>query len=360
MRVRQRSRPRFVAGLAVALLAGGCGSSGARSEPDEALAAVRQQVAALRSAVDTRLDPEIMLAGEALEAADVVVRLRVGMLQELLTVVASQYLDDVQLHFSPGTVALEDNEVRTRIGPIRVRAGRWTLHVSINDIRATLRAGEPTITVDSDNRFALHLPAQVESGTGTARIKFEWDAATVISVVCRDFQVDETFSATVRTRDYELDGHFRITPVDGSLVLDPSFPQRLDVQPEPTEESWAHVREILAEQDKMFRCGLALNADNMEAKLREILHTGFRFGLPDSVLRPITMPSSVSETIELGGHMLGVAASPAGLRLTSEWLWYGIDIELTHEDEAPHAAGPELTPGASSDLRRRFASPRSP
>ena len=334
MRVCHQSRPHLVAGLAITVLAGGCSSSGARSEPDEALATLQQQVAALRSVVDARLDPEIMLVGETLEAADVVVRLRIGMLQELLTVASSQYLDDVQLHLSPGTVAQEDNEVRTRIGPIRVRAGRWTLHVSINDIRATLRAGEPTITVDSDDRFALRLPAQVVNGTGTARIKFEWDAATVISVVCRDFQVDESFSATIRTRNYDLNGHFQITPVDGSLVLDPSFPQRLDVQPEPTEESWAHVREILAAQDKMFRCGLALNADSMETKLREILHTGFRFGLPDSVLRPITMPLSVSETLELGGHVLDVAASPAGLKLTPEWLWYGIDIELTHEDDA--------------------------
>ncbi|HJO02359.1 MAG TPA: hypothetical protein QGG47_00135 [Acidobacteriota bacterium] len=214
------------------------------------------------------------------------------------------------------------------------------MHVSINDIQATLRAREPTIAVDSDDRFALHLPAHVERGTGTARISFEWDAATLTSVVCRDFKVDESFSATVNTRDYELDGHFQITPVDGSLVLDPIFPQRLDVQPEPTEESWAHVREILRSQDKMFRCGLALNADNMEAKLREILQKGFRFRLPESVLRPITLPSSVSKTVQLGDHVLAVAASPAGLKLTPQWLWYGIDVELGHEDDEPHVESP--------------------
>lgn len=214
--------------------------------------------------------------------------------------------------------------------------GRWALHVSINDINATLRALETTIAVDSDDRFALRLRARLESGTGTARISFEWDAATVTSVVCRDFQVAESFSATVNARDYDVDGHFQVTSVDSSLVLDPSFPQRLDVQPEPTEESWAHVREILQAQDKMFRCGLALNADDMEIKLREILQTGFRFRLPDSVLRPITLPSSISETVTVSGHTLGVAASPAGLKLTSEWLWYGIDVELAHQDEAAH------------------------
>jgi len=188
--------------------------------------------------------------------------------------------------------------------------GRWALHVSINDINATLRALETTIAVDSDDRFALRLRARLESGTGTARISFEWDAATVTSVVCQDFQVAESFSATVNARDYDVDGHFQVTPVDSSLVLDPSFPQRLDVQPEPTEESWAHVREIL--------------------------QTGFRFRLPDSVLRPITLPSSISETVTVSGHTLGVAASPAGLKLTSEWLWYGIDVELAHQDEAAH------------------------
>ncbi len=331
----RRSRLRLVVGLGLVGLASGCGANDPTS--DEALAVLRQQVAALRATVDTRLDPEIMLAGEALESADIVVRLRVGMLQELLTAASSQYLDDVRLHLSPGTVAQEDKEVSTRIGPIRVHAGRWRLEVSINDIQATLRAHEPTISVDDDERFALHLPAHVEGGRGTARIKFEWDAAFVTSVICRDFQVDETFSAIVSTRDYELDGHFQITPVDGGLVLDPDFPQRLDVQPEPTEESWAHIRELLKSQDKIFRCGIALNAESMEARLREILRKGFRFRLPDSVLRPIALPSSVSETVALAGHTLNVAASPSGVKLTPEWLWYGIAVELTHEDESQHS-----------------------
>lgn len=136
--------------------------------------------------------------------------------------------------------------------------------------------------MESDDRFALRLRARLESGTGTARISFEWDAATVTSVVCRDFQVAESFSATVNARDYDVDGHFQVTPVDSSLVLDPSF------------------------------------------------------RLPDSVLRPITLPSSISETVTISGHTLGVAASPAGLQLTSEWLWYGINVELAHQDEDTH------------------------
>ena len=340
MRVGQGPRLCLITGIAVVVLAVSCSWGTGGPETDETLSAMRQQVEALRSTVDAQLDPAIMLAGKSLETADVVVRLRVGMLQELLTVASSQYLDEVQLHLSPGTVAQEDNEVRTKIGPIRVRAGRWALHVSINDIRATLRAHEPTIAVDSDDRFALHLPAHLENGTGTARIKFEWDAAAVTSVVCRDFQVDESFSATVKTRDYELDGHFQITPVNGSLVLDPSFPQRLDVQPEPTEESWAHVRDILQGQDKMFRCGLALNADNMETKLREILQKGFRFRLPNNVLRPILLPSSISKTVQLRNHTLDVAAVPAGLKLTSDWLWYGINVQLEHQDEDTHIKSP--------------------
>lgn len=333
---RRRLAAPVVAVVVYAVLTAGCTSSSEEPDSDEALVALRQQVVDLRSTVDVQLDPEIML-GEALAAADIVVRLRVGMLQELLTIASSHYLDDVQLHLSPGTVAREDNEVRTRIGPIRVRAGRWALHVRINDIRATLAAREPTITVASDDRFALHLPVRVESGTGTARINFEWDAATVTSVVCRDFEVDESFSATINTRDYELDGHFQVTPIDGSLVLDPNFPQRLDVQPEPTEESWAHVRQILRAQDKMFRCGLALNADDMETKLRGILQKGFRFRLPDSVLRPISLPSSISKSVQLGDHILAVVALPAGLQLTPEWLWYGIDVELGHQDETTHS-----------------------
>ena len=117
----------------------------------------------------------------------------------------------------------------------------------------------------------------------------------------------------------------------------PTSPSASDVQPEPTEESWAHIRELLQSQDKIFRCGIALNAESMEARLREILRKGFRFRLPDSVLRPIAMPSSVSETIALAGHTLNVAASPSGVKLTPEWLWYGIAVELTHEDEAQHA-----------------------
>ncbi len=89
MRVFPVPRLSLFAGLAAALLASGC-STGGEPEVDEALESLRQQVATLRSKVDGQLDPEIMLAGEALEAADVVVRLRVGMLQELLTVASSR------------------------------------------------------------------------------------------------------------------------------------------------------------------------------------------------------------------------------------------------------------------------------
>ena len=170
---------------------------------------------------------------------------------------------------------------------------------------------------------------QIDDAIGTAALAFRWDATAVASAVCGDFKVNESFSATVASRTYDLDGHLRVMAATDRVVLTPEFSQRLFVRPEPTAASWARVREILDRHNNIFRCGLALNPDDMERKIRELLHRGFGFQLPNSILQPIALPATVSEHIEVGGNPLQVSAVLAGIKLRSDWLWYGIEIELT-------------------------------
>jgi hypothetical protein len=268
-------------------------------------------------------------------ASVIAVGLDVAALQEILSSAAAQYLDEVRLHLRLNAIVRAGDEVRARVGPVKAYAGRWSLVVTVQRVDALLQAGTIDVVAADSNRLDLTIPVHVSDATGGALIDFKWDAATLASVLCKDFAIRERFAGYIRPRTYRLRGHFEIVNEAGRMVAQPAVRDRIWVSPQPTEESWQRVREILRGQDRIFKCGLALSPEKMEAMLSELLTEGFRFSLPESILRPIALPGSVLNEVEVEGRRVRVAVVPAPPRLSGGRLWLRAAVSAAAFDDAP-------------------------
>lgn len=315
--------------LGVAGVAAGCDLGRA---PDPALAErarLEAEVEALRDRLATRLAADSLVRQVAADSSDILIGLRTPLLRRLVGSATRRYLDQVRLHVAPDLVVHEADDVGLRIGPIRVKAGEWRVRVTILRIDGTLSADSVELAMADSNRLDVVIPVETRDGSGRARIDFEWDAEAATSLICRSFEVSETFSGLVSPRRYRIRGSFLFATEGERIVARPvRRGARPVVSPEPTAEAWERVREILDRQNHIFRCGLALSPDGLERRLRELLTRGFRFELPDAILEPIILPASVREEVEVDGRTFGLIVRPLLLRLSSEALWYGASVRL--------------------------------
>lgn len=333
MRAGVTGAARLVGALALAGTLGGCRSA----EPAPPLEALRAEVAALREqAAGVIQDDTLPGAGRA-DSGALYVGLATPMLRSVLSEAARAYLQDVRLHVQPDAVARAGDEVRVRAGPIGVTAGRWDLTVRVERVDALLGADSLSVTVADSTRLDVRVPIHVRDATGEVLLDFSWDAARVAGVVCGDFRVRERFSGVVEPHTILVEGFFEIESGPEGTVARPVVSQRIPVSPQPTPASWQRVRAILAEQDKLGNCGLALSPDRVEQQLRRLLTRGFSFPLPSSVLRPVTLPTSLASEVQVAGRRARVRVEPVAPVLSERWLWFGAEVTL--EPLAPLPGG---------------------
>lgn len=332
-RFARRVSRSLLAALAAAAAAGcGRGDAGPRAtagSEEIALDSLRTEVGRLRGELDDRLTGDSLVRSVVDGGGDVVLGVSTRLVTRVLDAATRTYLDEVRLHLEPGIEVEEGDEVEVRIGPVRVSAGRWTVRVIVERIEAVLTADTVELSVAGDDRIEAAVPVRVHGASGTATIVFSWDATTAASVVCRDFAVRESFLGTVAPYTERLEAALVLEAEGARVVARPRYTgRRLSVRPEPTPAAWRRVREILERQNNIFRCGLALSPDDLEARLRRLLRRGFRFEFPESVLQPVELPTGLTEEVEVEGRSFTVAVRPVRLRLDPDWLWYAADVEL--------------------------------
>ncbi|MGD2070279.1 MAG: hypothetical protein PVI57_16505 [Gemmatimonadota bacterium] len=288
----------------------------------EDLLALRQEVDLLRdSLASTGRRPDALVAGARAARDEVVIGLRTEMVVEVLSAAASRYLSDVRLHLRDDVPVSAGDDVKVSLGLFDVTVGSWELDVTIERIDARLRADSILLSVPDSQRLAVTVPVRVLDGSGDAIIDFRWDASRVTSVVCGDFAIRERFSGTVEPRVHRVEGYFQLEVDSAGVRAVPILSERMSVSPRPTEAAWDRVRAILADQDRIFNCGLAISKEDMEARLRELLERGFRFDLPRSLLRPAPLPASVVDRVEVAGRSIGVTVESRPPRLDPDWVW---------------------------------------
>jgi hypothetical protein len=317
-----------------AALVAACG----RHDPATAaaeLATLRAEVRELGDSATSRFREDGLFPVGDDSVSTLGVGVRVETLREILSGAAAHYLDDVRLHLRLDVLLRAGDDVRVRVGPATVTAGRWDLAVTVQRGDALLRAGVIDVMAGDSNRLDLLVPVHVRNASGRAMIDFTWNARRLASVVCSDFAISEPFNGFVRPHTHNMRGYFVIATEGGRMVARPVLRDRIFVSPQPTEESWHRVREILREQDRIFRCGLALSPERMEEMLRDLLTRGFRFSLPSSILRPVPLPGSVLNEVEVAGRRVALAVTPDVPRITRDRLWLRASVQASALDDTP-------------------------
>jgi hypothetical protein len=150
--------------------------------------------------------------------------------------------------------------------------------------------------------------------------------------VCRDFEVRRTVRGVVLPGQYVVAGAFRLSSGPTGLRAEPEFPPaRHRLRVDLTPESWREVESAVAEQDRLLRCGLALDPASVREKLSAVLRKGFDVGLPRSLFRPVDFPAAVRESAEVEGRRVELRVAPAALRVTPDAVWYGAAVSTAVE-----------------------------
>jgi hypothetical protein len=247
---------------------------------------------------------------------------------DLVRTITTRLLDRVVLRLS-GVRAHAQGDLETKVLFRRVKAGTWHLDLTFERIRAVLRPGEPEMDFgQGSDLVAVRFPVHVEEGTADAAIRFRWDSHRLANVVCRDFAVTERVSGAAVPSRYELKGAFRITADGEAITVLPEFEdRRLRVKVRPDEETWRRLRSALEAQDSFWRCGIAMNPEDVMGRLRGLTERGFDVGLPDVLFRDIRLPATLQRSLRFEGRDVQLQIVPRQLSLEPRMLWYGADVE---------------------------------
>jgi hypothetical protein len=322
----RRARAAVLALLALA----GCGRG-----PDPT-AGVRAENEGLHRRLDELLGRDPLVTAVAARKGDVHVAIQSALVRDLVKAVARRYLDRVELDLPLEKTVHETGTLQTGTFLGKVKAGEWDVTVVIHRVRGVLAAGEPQLLVTPGNGLRVQLPVTIEKSDGTATVRFKWDSKGLANVVCRDFEVSREIRGHLTSHAYVLDGMVKLAAGPQSLRAEPSFPRsafrlRVDLLP----ASWAEVKQALGEQDKLLKCGLALDPETVVPKLSALLEKGFDVKLPLALFRMVDLPASVGGTGSLDGREVEVMVTTEGLEVTAEGLWYDASVKARPRAVSP-------------------------
>src|SRR5512143_1530549 len=138
------------------------------------------------------------------------------------------------------------------------------------------------------------MAVRLERGAGSARVRFKWDARSVVNLVCRDFEVTQEVEGSLAPRVYPVTGRFTMAAGPDDLRALPSFDHRFRIHPVLRAESWAAVRRALEAQDRFERCGMGMDPDKVMAQLEDLVKAGFVVKLPWKLFRPVRLPTRLT------------------------------------------------------------------
>ncbi|MFN2433022.1 MAG: hypothetical protein ABR599_09480 [Gemmatimonadota bacterium] len=321
------------------------------------IAELRARAAGLRDSLAVYTTSSDTLLGDAaLDSGDVALGIRPELVNEMIGEVAALYLDQVELDIPLEEQVVESGEVKVKALFATITAGEWRVFVTIHRVRGTLSARRPELTVVGENRLRMVVPARLERGSGSATIRFRWEARNVANVACGDFETRMEVTGSVVPRDYTVTGDFVLAARDQQIVAEPDVPvTKIRVSVSPSAETWRKVRATLASQNEFGKCGIGmkfLSADELVALLTRLTQKGFQVKLPTGIVPTLALPASVRESVAVEGRQVQLSVRPNALRVSPRAFWYSAAVEagvrpLTPVREAP--AGQARVPGGGGD-----------
>jgi len=296
-------------------------------KPPADLGAARAEHARLRARLDVLAAEDAVVTEALAQPASAIVAIRTPLIQGIVDVVAQRYLDRVELDLPLDARVHESQDVKIGTWVGDVVAGTWTLDLVIHGVRGRLRARKPTLSAAAGNQVRLALPVVMEGAQGSATVRFAWDGRAVGGLVCRDFEVTRRLDGIVLPEEYPVSGAFRLEAGPTAVRAVPVFPaRRFHIRVDMAEASWAAVKDALTEQDRITRCGLAIEPAKLIPRLQELLRKGFDVTLPAALFRPVDLPAAVRGRVEVQGTQVELAVQTRGLRVTPRAVWYAADV----------------------------------
>jgi hypothetical protein len=296
--------------------------------PEQRLARLRQEHEALHQRLEQQLAADTVLVEMSRVRGDLVALVPAPVAVQVAAEVVRRYLDRVELELE-GLRFHKEAELHRETFLGRLHAGDWSLGARVHRVRGVLRAGTPKITLPGRNRVDVAVPVHIESGRGEATLDFAFDSKGLAGLVCRDFELSETVQGTVPRDVHTARGHFQVDIHEGNLVARPRFDRTYRIAVEPTSQAWEKARAALETQDKLFRCGLAMEPAAVLEQIRQIVAKGLRVRLPEKLFRPLSLPVQVSREVEVGDRHVRLEVADSSLDLGRERLTVAASVRAT-------------------------------
>ncbi len=275
-----------------------------------------------RDTLRTRLD-ELMPRDKRLKGmpkSAVRIGLPTGLTRTLIERVLSGVVDQVEIQLM-GIRIHKSGTVKKM-----VTLGNYELDVELEEVRASLAAGAPTLKFGG-NRVSIALPVRVAKGTGRTNLAFKWDGRNVGGMVCGDMDINRKLTGEVRPDTYPISGTLLFERTAAQMLVRPRFPRLvLKIQPVPTAESWAQVEAMVAEKTGM--CGFVLKKVDILQVVKDLLSKGFDVSLPTEKIKPVAVPVGIAPSLVIHGQRVNLAARVEALAITEHMIWLGADITL--------------------------------
>jgi hypothetical protein len=268
------------------------------------------------------------------------------------------YLRSTSIDFGPGLTAKFDKEIRARVLGKNVGAGRVRGVVRVLHLTGELSPDEDLdLTLRPPDRLELRVPVHAASGRGRLGIDVDWDPAFLTSLVCRGFQYSDTLTGVALPFSHRLLGTVQFAIVDSFLVGTTRVRRdRVSIPVSPLPGSRERVLKALQEQDKTFRCGIAMNADSLLDDVLGLLRRGVVVRLPARLFPEFRIPVTLVDEYVAGEYRIHASAYDPEFRVRASCLQMGFRARFRVEpapDSSSISAGPRWGPAPLRPAPRR-------
>jgi hypothetical protein len=278
------------------------------------------------------------VAQEALKhgRGELIVAIRPRFVEKVLRDVVDAYLDHVVLDLA--TLDAHAHGGIRRDSPFgRFKAGDWDVSVEIERLRARLHAETPALRVSGTNQVVLQLPMTVVETPGRIRIRLAWDSSALTNLICRDFELTRELDGRVLPQRHMLGGTYRIVAGEDKVEARPeAVDDVVRLKVDLTPESWQTVAEALSTQDTLWRCGLALDPQQVLDHLKSLAAEGVPVRLPRKLFQEVSLPGRFEHSARIDEHEVDVIVR-ARLEVTPNAYWSSASVQLRSQQAS--AAG---------------------
>ena len=180
----------------------------------------------------------------------------------------------------------------------------------------------------------------VEGSEGDASLRFNWESAGLVGLVCRNFELTREIRGRVLAQRHTVSGALRLHNTGESLIATPVFPDRLiRLRLDLTARSWGVVETALRSEDTAGKCGPLMDPEKGLARLKALAGRGVQVRLPDVLFRAVSLPARLQTSVEVSRRTVGLRLTAESLRIETATLWSSVSLRVGERRASADASG---------------------